>query len=42
MRPFDILIAIVLLVLFGWYVYRHIKRYKEHDGGQEVADATAE
>jgi membrane protein DedA with SNARE-associated domain len=26
MRPFDIPIAIVLVALFGWYVYRHVKR----------------
>lgn len=42
MRPFDIPIAIVLLALFGWYLYRHIKRFKEHDGEKEVAEAAAE
>ena len=42
MRPFDIPIAIVLLILFGWYVYRHVKRYKEHNGQQEVAESMAE
>jgi membrane protein DedA with SNARE-associated domain len=26
MRPFDIPIAIVLVALVGWYVYRHVKR----------------
>ncbi len=26
MRPFDIPIAVALVALFGWYVYRHIKR----------------
>ena len=26
MRPFDIPIAIALIVLFGWFLYRHIKR----------------
>lgn len=31
MRPFDIPIALVLLVLAGWYVYRHIKRNLEHE-----------
>jgi len=31
MRPFDIPIALFLLVLGGWYVYRHIKRNREHE-----------
>lgn len=26
MRPFDVPIAVVLLFLFGWYVYRHVRR----------------
>jgi len=30
MRPFDIPIAIVLVGLFGWYVYRHVKRGRSH------------
>lgn len=29
MRPFDIPIAIVLLVLFGWFLKRHIDRARE-------------
>ncbi|RLC80442.1 MAG: DedA family protein [Chloroflexi bacterium] len=29
MRPFDIPIAIILIALVIWYVYRHIKRYNE-------------
>jgi len=30
MRPFDIPIAIVLVVLGAWYVYRHVKRGRAH------------
>jgi len=29
MRPFDIPIAIALLALVGWYIYRHVRRYQE-------------
>jgi membrane protein DedA with SNARE-associated domain len=31
MRPFDIPIAIVLMVLFIWYVYRHVKRDRTYE-----------
>ncbi len=31
MRPFDIPIAAALILLFGWYVYRHVKRAKEYE-----------
>lgn len=31
MRPFDIPIAIALLVLAGWYVYRHVKRNRQYE-----------
>lgn len=40
MRPFDIPIAIVLLLLFGWYVYRHVKRFKAHNQ-EEQSESTA-
>lgn len=30
MRPFDIPIAVVLVALFGYYVYRHVKRGSTH------------
>jgi len=30
MRPFDIPIAVVLVALFGYYVYRHVKRGHTH------------
>jgi len=30
MRPFDIPIAVVLVALFGYYVYRHVKRGRVH------------
>lgn len=42
MRPFDIPIAIVLLILFGWYVYRHVKHFKAHSGEPEAADVATE
>jgi hypothetical protein len=29
MRPADVPILIVIAVLVGWYVYRHIKRYRQ-------------
>ncbi|MCS7287181.1 MAG: DedA family protein [Anaerolineae bacterium] len=29
MRPFDIPIAIALLALAAWYIYRHVKRFNE-------------
>jgi membrane protein DedA with SNARE-associated domain len=29
MRPADVPIVIVVVVLIGWYVYRHVKRYRE-------------
>ena len=29
MRPFDIPIAVVLLVLLGWYIARHVRRSRE-------------
>ncbi len=32
MRPFDIPILIILLALIGYYVYRHIKHFREHAG----------
>ena len=32
MRPFDVPIAIVLLILFGWYVYRHVRRSSSLSG----------
>jgi membrane protein DedA with SNARE-associated domain len=35
MRPFDIPIAVVLVALFVWYIYRHIKRGR----AQIAADA---
>jgi membrane protein DedA with SNARE-associated domain len=30
MRPFDIPIAIVLVALFCWYIYHHVKRGRAH------------
>jgi len=30
MRPFDIPIAVVLVILFAWYIYRHVKRGHAH------------
>jgi membrane protein DedA with SNARE-associated domain len=42
MRPFDIPIAIVLLILFGWYVYRHVKHFKAHSGEHEAVDVATE
>jgi len=30
MRPFDIPIIIAGVVSVGWYVYRHVKRNKDH------------
>ena len=30
MRPFDIPIAIIIVVAVGWYVYRHVAKNKDH------------
>jgi membrane protein DedA with SNARE-associated domain len=40
MRPFDIPIAIVILAAGGWYVYHHIKSFKESNAlaANEAAD----
>ncbi len=32
MRPFDIPIAITLVILAAWYIYRHVKRYENTAG----------
>lgn len=37
MRPFDIPIAIVLVGLFSWYVYRHVKRGRAKEPGETPA-----
>lgn len=36
MRPFDVPIAIALLVLFGWFLKRHIQRARAPIGGELV------
>jgi len=38
MRPFDIPIAVALLALLGWYIYRHVKRHQEHEALSEATD----
>lgn len=38
MRPFDIPIAIVLLVGFGYYVYRHVKRAQRPTVPEQATD----
>lgn len=41
MRPFDIPIIIVGLVLAGWYVYHHVKRNRAHQA-QDVPEGASE
>lgn len=41
MRPFDIPIIIVGLILAGWYVYHHVKRNRAHQA-QDVPEGASE
>ncbi len=38
MRPFDIPIILVLIVLVAWYVRRHLKRSRDQDLAEEAAE----
>jgi membrane protein DedA with SNARE-associated domain len=31
MRPFDLPIIVVVLVLIAYYIYRHVRRFRKHD-----------